>query len=110
MKRKSSIRSLISTMHSSSSLVLLLLVAALSAFVAADKDQNVYPWGENPNNRYRMYWKDSTNVLSDLDQFKALYIKVHGCVWSEYGLGDNYDDDGENHDGDENCECHIVLV
>jgi len=62
----------------------------------------VYPWGENPNNRYRMYWKDSTNVLNDLDQFKALYIKVHGCVWSEYGLGDNYDDDGENHDGDEN--------
>mmetsp|Transcript_4915 Transcript_4915/g.7688 ORF Transcript_4915/g.7688 Transcript_4915/m.7688 type:complete len:346 (-) Transcript_4915:95-1132(-) len=49
-----------------------------------------------------MYWKDSINVLNDLDEFSSLHIKVHGCIWSEYGLGNNYDDDGENHDGDEN--------
>jgi hypothetical protein len=49
-----------------------------------------------------MWWKDSPNVLEDLDMFAALYIKVHGCVWSEYGLGVTYDDDNENHDGDEN--------
>lgn len=47
-----------------------------------------------------MYWKDSPNILADLNKFSALYIKVHGCVWSEYGLGNSFDDDGENHDGD----------
>jgi hypothetical protein len=44
--------------------------------------------------------ENSPNILADLNQFSALYIKVHGCVWSEYGLGNSFDDDGENHDGD----------
>jgi hypothetical protein len=47
-----------------------------------------------------MYWHDAGNVLQDLDKFQALYVKYHGCVWSECSL-DNYDDDGENRDGDE---------
>lgn len=91
-------------MPSSAQVVVVLLLSLLSSslVVADNKDQNVYPWGENPNTRYKMYWKDSTNVLNDLDLFSSLHIKVHGCVWSEYGLGNNYDDDGENHDGDEN--------
>lgn len=60
----------------------------------------MYSWGTNPNNHFKMYWKDAANVIQDLDQFQALYIEVHGCVWSECGV-DNFDDDGENHDGDE---------
>jgi hypothetical protein len=61
----------------------------------------MYPWGYDPNNNFKMYWKDAANVLQDLEQFQALYVEVHGCVWSECGV-DNFDDDGENHDGDEN--------
>jgi hypothetical protein len=48
-----------------------------------------------------MYWRDPSNVLEDLDTFSSLYIRAIGCIWSEYGI-DNYDDDGENRDGDEN--------
>lgn len=81
--------------------VLLFLGTAPHA-ARAEKDSNPYPWGENPNNRaFRMYWNDARNVLQDLDQFRALYVKYHGCVWSECSRGDNYDDDGENRDGDE---------
>jgi len=65
-----------------------------------NKDHNVYPWGTNPNNHFKMYWKDAANVLQDLHQFSALYVRVHGCAWSECSV-DNFDDDGENHDGDE---------
>jgi hypothetical protein len=69
--------------------------------VRAEKDSNPYPWGSNPNNRYRMYWRDARNVLQDLDSdFAALYVVHHGCVWSECSV-DQYDDDGENRDGDE---------
>jgi hypothetical protein len=46
-----------------------------------------------------MYWNNAPNVVQDLDKFSALYIKFHGCVWSECSLGDAYDDDGENRDG-----------
>lgn len=84
------------------SLVLVgLLAPFVTSFDSSQKDPNTYPWGENPNNGYKMYWKDSPNILSSLKEFASLYIKVHGCVWSEYGLGVSYDDDGENHDGDE---------
>jgi hypothetical protein len=48
-----------------------------------------------------MFWRDPSNVLEDIDQFSSLYIRAIGCIWSEYGV-DNYDDDGENRDGDEN--------
>lgn len=67
--------------------------------VTAEKDSNPYPWGENPNNGFKMYWNDAPNVLQDLDKFSALYIKSHGCVWSECSVGDDYDDDGEDRDG-----------
>ena len=83
-------------------LPIVLLVSFLFAICAAEKDSNAYPWGSNPNINKKMYWKDSPNVLEDLTKFSALYIKVHGCVWSEFGLGTSYDDDGENHDGDGN--------
>ncbi|KAG7368127.1 hypothetical protein IV203_030870 [Nitzschia inconspicua] len=46
------------------------------------------------------YWIDARDVLEELDDYQALWIKVHGCVWSECAI-DNNDDDGENRDGDE---------
>ena len=34
----------------------------------------------NPNTENPLYYKDSYNVLQDLGQFSALYIRYHGCV------------------------------
>lgn len=51
-------------------------------------------------NELSKYWIDARDVLDDLDQYQALWIKIHGCVWSECGV-DNNDDDGEDRDGDE---------
>ena len=81
------------------SLYLLFSLQLLLA-VTAEKDSNPYPWGENPNNKFKNYWNDARNVVQDLDQFSALYIKYHGCVWSECSV-DGFDDDGEDRDGDE---------
>jgi len=51
-------------------------------------------------NELSEYWFDARDVLEDLDQYQALWIKIHGCVWSECAV-DNNDDDGEDRDGDE---------
>lgn len=80
---------------------LLLIVSSLQTLsVCAEKDSNPYAWGENPNKSFKMYWNDARNVLQDLDQFQSLYVKYHGCVWSECSV-DSFDDDGETRDGDE---------
>ena len=50
----------------------LLVLSALlvaPAFGAKDNDY-YYPGFVNPNTKYQMYWKDSVNVLEDLDQFE----------------------------------------
>ena len=61
-------------------LSLLLLVVS----VGAVKDGDYYIGGfENPNTKHEMYWKDSMNVLQDLDQFSSLYITYHGCAWTK---------------------------
>lgn len=73
----------------------------LSTGAHAYQDTNPYPFGSNPNNQFRQYWKDSSSILKEIEQFQALYVKYHGCVWSECAV-DEYDDDGENRDGDEN--------
>jgi hypothetical protein len=63
------------------SLLSVVLAVALSSTVSGVKDSNFYYHGfVNPNTENEMYWKDSVNVLQDLDQFSALYIKHHGCV------------------------------
>ena len=80
------------------SIVTLLLLLATSCHAVRDANA---PWGENPPREFDMYWKDPSNVLEDLDTFSSLYIQFVGCIWSEYGI-DNFDDDGENRDGDEN--------
>jgi len=46
------------------------------------------------------YWIDARDILEELDNYQALWIKIHGCVWSECAV-DNNDDDGEGRDGDE---------
>lgn len=51
-------------------------------------------------NTLSQYWTDARDVLDDLDNYQALWIKIHGCVWSECAV-DNNDDDGEDRDGDE---------
>ena len=56
-----------------------LLLAASTAWASKDSDY-YFPGFSNPLTRHKMYWKDSINVLQDLDQFKALYIKYHHCV------------------------------
>jgi hypothetical protein len=57
------------------------LAVALSPSAFGVKDSNFYYQGfVNPNTENEMYLKDSINVLQDLDQFSALYIKHHGCV------------------------------
>ena len=53
------------------------------ASVLSEKDTSYYPYPDfvNPNIYYKMYWKDAENVISDMDQFSALYISHHGCVY-----------------------------
>lgn len=51
-------------------------------------------------NELSKYWIDARDVLENLDDYQALWIKIHGCVWSECAV-DNNDDDGEGRDGDE---------
>jgi hypothetical protein len=62
-----------------------IVMMALVAFVVnAEKDSDYYLAGfTNPNTlSNEMYWKDSVNVMQDLDQFEALYITYHHwCVW-----------------------------
>jgi hypothetical protein len=76
------------------------------AVVSASKDNNYYPGFTNPNLSEEMYWADAVNVLEDIQSFDSLYIKFTGCVWSEYGMGEDhgeyYDDDEEEDDG-ANC-------
>jgi len=85
-------------------LLLLFTTQSPSSVVLAEKDGDYYyPGVSNPNaEKHKMYWKDSINVLQDLDQFEALYIKYHGCVWtkygSRYGSGEDYDEQGADQD------------
>jgi hypothetical protein len=77
-------------------------------FVQAEKDSNPYPYGENPNNVFKMYWNDAGNIMQDLSKFSSLYIRYHGCVWSECQV-DSFDDDGENRDGGM-CLFYILVM
>ena len=63
-------------MKVSSATVLLFTTAVASAA----RDSNYYPWGTNVNAEAPMFWNDAVNVLQDLTQFQALYIKYHSCV------------------------------
>jgi len=71
----------------------LLLVIVAPGIVLGERDTL-------SQNELSEYWFDARDVLEDLDQYQALWIKIHGCVWSECAV-DNNDDDGEDRDGDE---------
>lgn len=73
------------------STALLLLIAPV--LVSADRDTV-------SANDLSKYWIDARDVMENLDDYQALWIKIHGCVWSECAV-DNNDDDGEGRDGDE---------
>lgn len=90
--------SLLSARHCLLQSALVLSLLALSCHAVQDANA---PWGDNTPPRFKNYWLEPGNVLEDIEQFDALYIKSVGCMWSEYGY-DAYDDDGENRDGDEN--------
>lgn len=47
------------------------------------------------------YWTDAQDILDNVDDYQALWVRFHNCVWSECAVDDN-DDDGEGRDGDEN--------
>lgn len=84
-------------------LMMLWLPALLLPAASAEKDSDYYLSGfSNPNVKHEMYWKDSINVLQDLDQFESLYITYHHCVWSKYGTrygsGQNYDEQGADNE------------
>lgn len=88
-----------------------LLAGLIVCLTAADKDSDYYPPGMANNNvKSAMYWKDSINVLQDLDQFEALYIQYHGCVWSKYGSrygsGEHYDEQQNADNDDEEGEVN----
>ena len=83
--------------------LLSLSLIAPAAVVLASKDTRYYAPGTfNPNMNSKYYWKNSLNVMQDLDQFESLYVQYHGCVWSRYGFGDGCNDVGQaNADDDE---------
>ena len=48
------------------------------------------------------FWIDPSDIASNLDEYSALWIKPHGCVWSECAVDDTDDGyKGDNRDGDE---------
>eukprot|EP00934_Nitzschia_sp_Nitz4_P005536 Nitzschia sp. Nitz4//scaffold103_size77763//36823//38202//NITZ4_005444-RA/size77763-snap-gene-0.52-mRNA-1//1//CDS//3329532325//5526//frame0 len=48
------------------------------------------------------FWVDPMQVLEELDDYRALWVKPHGCVWSECAVDDTDDGyTGDNRDGDE---------
>lgn len=74
-----------------------LLPLLIFAITLASKDDSYYiPGTGNPNVNEDMYWKDAENVLQDLSQFSALYVRFHKCAWTWM----QYEDDGN--DVDEN--------
>jgi hypothetical protein len=40
-----------------------------------------------------MYWKDTENILQDLSQFSALYVRFHQCAWT-WNQRHNDEDEG----------------
>jgi hypothetical protein len=52
-------------------------------------------------NELGSFWTDSVDVLDALDEYEKLWIKPHGCVWSECAINDADDEVmGDYRDGD----------
>ena len=78
---------------------LVALLLALPVLVQAGGDENVYPFGSNPNLGNRMYFPDAASVLNNIDRFSSLHIRFHNCAWSPNAA--QFDDDGEYYDGED---------
>jgi hypothetical protein len=77
-------------------------LGALASVTDAAQDSNHYPGFTNPNLSDALYYADAVNVLQDINlgKFEKLYIKYKSCVWSEYGLGGENNDQDQNNDED----------
>jgi len=74
-----------------------------SGVTLASQDSAFYPNFANPNvKNHEMYYRESVNVLQDMmeGEFDSLFIRYHGCVWSEYGSGSGENKDQGNCGGD----------
>jgi len=61
-------------------LLVSLFLSAITAATAGQHNGNA-PWGTGrPPREFRMWWRDPSNVLEDLEQFSALYVRAHGCM------------------------------
>ena len=61
-------------------LLISLFLSAITAASAGQHNGNA-PWGTGrPPREFRMWWRDPSNVLEDLEQFSALYVRAHGCM------------------------------
>ena len=67
-----------STSLSSSLLLLVSLLATASVVVVVDAADSTYT--AVPYASYQKYWTDAGDVLKNLDNYQALWIKPHGCV------------------------------
>ena len=57
------------------SLVVTTLTTTLKTVDAADSSYTAVPYAN-----YQKYWTDAGDVLKNLDNYQALWIKPHGCV------------------------------
>ena len=81
-------------------ILILLSILACPARAGQDSNSNVYPFGQNPNEKRRMYYPDAISVIRNLDKFSTLHIRYHSCAWSPNSVT-AFDDDGENYDGED---------
>lgn len=78
--------------------IVLVSILSIISVVQGEKDGSYYIAGTgNPNVDYPMYWKDTENILADLNEFSALYVQFHQCAWTWM----QYDDDGNDVDEDD---------
>ena len=61
-------------------LIFSVFLSSVTLTSAGQQDGNA-PWGTGrPPREFRMWWRDPSNVLEDLEQFSALYVRAHGCM------------------------------
>jgi len=84
-------------MNMSLRVVATLALCLLFEGARAYKDDSYYIAGTgNPNVEATMYWKDSENVLQDLDKFSSLYVEFQQCAWTWMQMEDDGNDVDEN--------------
>ena len=62
-------------------LILSVFLSSCATLASAGQQDGNAPWGTGrPPREFRMWWRDPSNVLDDLEQFSALYVRAHGCM------------------------------